>query len=62
MDQDELIAKLKGLISDGKMDEAKSFLADHQADLGEYYDKAKDLISGDGTADAVDKLKGFFGK
>lgn len=53
--------KIKGLISEGNLDQAKSFFEDHKGDLGDYYDKAKDLLGG-GAGDMIDKIKGLFGK
>jgi hypothetical protein len=61
MNKDEIMDKIKGMIGDGKMDDAKEFIEDHKDDLGEYYDKAKDMI-GSGLGDAVGKIKGIFGK
>ncbi|WP_283678311.1 hypothetical protein [Lentilactobacillus sp. Marseille-Q4993] len=61
MNKDEIIEKIKGLVGDGKMDDAKQFIEDHKDDLGDYYDKAKDMLGG-GADGIVDKIKGIFGK
>lgn len=63
MNKEELFDKVKGMIGDGKLDEAKGFLEEHKDDLGEYFEKAKDLLGNLDSADGImDKVKGLFGK
>ena len=59
MNVDELVAKVKELISNDKLDEAKKFIEEHKDELG---DKLHDLtgLLGDNADGLVDKLKGFF--
>jgi hypothetical protein len=59
MNKDDIMNKIKDLMSSGNLDDAKSFIEEHKDDLGDYYDKAKDLIGNDASG-IVDKIKGLF--
>ncbi|MBP1043035.1 hypothetical protein I6N95_18630 [Vagococcus sp. BWB3-3] len=60
MNVDELVAKVKDLISSEKFEEAKKFIEEHKDELG---DKAHELsgLFGDNADGLIDKVKGFFG-
>lgn len=53
--------KVKELVENENLDEAKKFIEDHKDEIG---DKVSDLshILGDNATDVVDKVKGFFKK
>jgi hypothetical protein len=59
MNKDEIMDKIKDLMSSGNLDDAKSFIEDHKDDLGDYYDQAKELI-GNNAGGIIDKIKGMF--
>lgn len=61
MNKDDIMKKVEDMIGEGNIDKAKSFIEDHKEDLGEYYEKAKELISNN-AGDVIDKVKGIFGK
>ncbi|TLQ03608.1 hypothetical protein FEZ51_08360 [Pediococcus stilesii] len=61
MNKDDIMKKVEDMIGEGNIDKAKSFIEDHKEDLGEYYEKAKDLISNN-AGDVIDKVKGIFDK
>lgn len=60
MNVDEIVAKVKELVSAEKIDEAKQFIEEHKDELG---DKLHDLtgLLGDNADGLLDKVKGFFG-
>lgn len=45
MNREELIQKVKDLIGEGNVEKAQQFVEDHKDDLGDYAEKAKDLIT-----------------
>lgn len=61
MNKDDIMKKVEDMIGEGNIDKAKSFIEDHKEDLGEFYEKAKDLISNN-AGDVIDKVKGIFDK
>ncbi|UDM31785.1 hypothetical protein [Lentilactobacillus laojiaonis] len=61
MDQKGIIDKVQDLVRNGDVDQAKSFIEDHKDDLGDYYQRAKDLLGNDGSG-ITDKIKNMFGK
>lgn len=60
MDQKELMEKVKELLKNGKVDEAKQFANDHKDELGGYFDTAKEAIKNVDLNGITDKLKNFF--
>lgn len=62
MDQKELMEKVKELLKNGKVDEAKQFVADHKEELGGYFDKAKEAVKNVDLNGITDKFKNFFNK
>lgn len=64
MNKEELLSKIQELVGEGNLDKAKSFLEENKDQLGEYYDKTKELLHVDegGVEGLLDKVKGFFGK
>lgn len=64
MNKDEIMAKIKELLSDGNLDKAKAFLEEHKADLGDYYEKAQTLLKdhADDVGGLLDKAKSLFDK
>lgn len=58
MKPEELFTKVKELISSGNLDSAKDFINEHQDELGDYFEKAKALLSQDGSL--LDKAKNLF--
>lgn len=61
MNKDEMIQKVKDLIGEGNIDAAKQFVDEHKDDLGDFADKAKDLISNFDPSDIADKAKDVAG-
>lgn len=68
MKPEELVAKAKEMLNDGKLEDAKAFIEEHKEDIG---DKIHDLtgLLGENAGDALhnaegmlDKVKGLFGK
>lgn len=59
MNINEIMDTVKGLVGEGKLEEAQTFIKDHKDDLGDYYDKAKDLIDGNSSS-LLDKAKDLF--
>ncbi|KRM78673.1 hypothetical protein FC84_GL000408 [Lapidilactobacillus dextrinicus DSM 20335] len=57
MNASELFDKVKGLVSGGNLDDAKSFIEDHKDELGDYLEQAKGLLDG---GDLLDKAKDLF--
>ncbi|MBZ1540165.1 hypothetical protein J6K67_02220 [Leuconostoc mesenteroides] len=61
MNKDEIVEKVKSLMSEGNIDKAKDFIEEHKEDLGENFDKLKDMI-GDNAEGIIGKIKGLFDK
>ncbi|TOZ02077.1 hypothetical protein [Leuconostoc pseudomesenteroides] len=61
MNKDEIVEKVKSLMSEGNLDKAKDFIEEHKEDLGENFDKLKGMI-GDNAEGVIGKIKGLFGK
>lgn len=55
----EIMDTVKGLVGEGKLEEARSYVEDHKDVLGDSYGKAMDLINGD-PSDILDNLKNLF--
>lgn len=53
--------KIKDMIGEGNIEKAKDFIEDHKEDLGEYYEKAKELVKNNAEG-VIDKVKDIFGK
>lgn len=63
MKPQEIFEKIQKMVGEGNIDKAKTFLEDNKDNLGDYFDQAKALISGNKAIDgAIDKVKGLFGK
>lgn len=63
MKPQELFDQVKEMIAKKDFSSAKDFIEDHKEDLGEYFDKAKDLVeNSDAVSEVIDKVKGIFGK
>ncbi|WP_019769741.1 hypothetical protein [Streptococcus sobrinus] len=63
MNSSELFNQVKELIEKKDFSAAQKFIDQHKDDLGDYLDKAKDLLADVKGADGVlDKVKGLFGK
>lgn len=57
----DLFNQVKDLIEKKDFDTAKKFVEDHKDELGEYLNKAKDLVAGSkGLDDVIGKVKGLF--
>ena len=57
----ELFNQVKKLIENKDFDAAKKFVEDHKDELGEYLDKAKDLVANSkGLNDVINKVKSIF--
>ena len=57
----ELFNQVKELIEKKDFDTAKKFVEDHKDELGEYLDKAKDLVANSkGLDDVISKVKSLF--
>ena len=57
----DLFNQLKELIKTKDFETAKTFVAENQEQLGEYFSQARQLISGSvGLDGLVGKIKGFF--
>ena len=57
----ELFNQVKKLIENKDFDAAKKFVEDHKDELGEYLDKAKDLVANSkGFNDVINKVKSVF--
>ena len=57
----ELFNKVKELIEKKDFDAAKKCVEDHKDELGEYLDKAKDLVANSkGLNDVINKVKSIF--
>lgn len=60
MNPDELIKKAKDLLTEGNIEKAQKLVEDHKDDLGDYYAKAKELLSSDQVDGLLDKFKKLF--
>ncbi|MDA3972417.1 hypothetical protein PF023_00030 [Enterococcus thailandicus] len=60
MNKDELIAKVKEMVNEGNLDEAKQFVEDHKDELGSYVEQAKHLLKDIDVDGITDKLKNLF--
>ncbi|EUJ41766.1 hypothetical protein [Brochothrix campestris] len=60
MAKEDLFAKIKTLVQEGKLDHAKGFYAEHKDSLGDYAAKAKTLIHSSKDENLVDKVKHLF--
>ena len=57
----ELFNQVKELIEKKDFDAAKKFVEEHKDELGEYLDKAKDLVANSkGLNDVINKVKSVF--
>ncbi len=57
----DLFNQVKELIETKDLEAAKTFVAENQEQLGEYFSQAQQLISGsEGLDGLVGKIKGFF--
>ncbi|WP_296123250.1 hypothetical protein [uncultured Streptococcus sp.] len=57
----ELFNQVKELIEKKDFEAAKTFVEDNKDNLGEYFDQAKTLVSGNEMiSGALDKIKGLF--
>ncbi|MQQ29432.1 hypothetical protein [Streptococcus mitis] len=57
----DLFNQVKELIETKDFEAAKTFVAENQDQLGEYFSQAQQLISGSESLDGlVGKIKGFF--
>lgn len=57
----ELFNQVKEMIEKKDFEAAKTFVEDNKDNLGEYFDQAKALISGNEMiSGALDKIKGLF--
>ena len=57
----ELFNQVKKLIENKDFDAAKKFVEEHKNELGEYLDKAKDLVANSkGLNDVINKVKSIF--
>ena len=61
MNPTELFNQIKELVEKKDFDAAKTFIAEHKDELGNYLEQAKALVSdSEGLSGAVDKLKNLF--
>lgn len=57
----ELFYQVKEMIEKKDFEAAKTFVEDNKDNLGEYFDQAKALVSGNEMiSGALDKIKGLF--
>ena len=57
----ELFNQVKEMIEKKDFEAAKTFVEDNKDNLGEYFDQAKALVSGNEMiSGALDKIKGLF--
>lgn len=57
----ELFNQVKEMIEKKNFEAAKTFVEDNKDNLGEYFDQAKALVSGNEMiSGALDKIKGLF--
>lgn len=60
MNKDELIAKVKEMVNEGNLDEAKQFIEDHKDELGNYVEQAKNFLKDIDVDGITDKIKSLF--
>lgn len=60
MNKDELIVKVKEMVNEGNLDEAKQFVEDHKDELGSYVEQAKHLLKDIDVDGITDKIKSLF--
>ncbi|MBO0482473.1 hypothetical protein [Candidatus Enterococcus courvalinii] len=60
MNKDELITKVKEMVNEGNLDEAKQFVEDHKDELGSYVEQAKHLLKDIDVDGITDKIKSLF--
>lgn len=60
MNKDELMAKVKEMVNEGNLDEAKQFIEDHKDELGNYVEQAKNLLKDIDVDGITDKIKSLF--
>lgn len=61
MSKNEWVDKVKELVGNGNVEEAKKFIEDHKDELGDKVSEFSHLL-GDNATGVVDKVKGFFKK
>lgn len=57
MNTEEMIQKVKDLIGEGNVEKAQKFVEDHKDELGDYAEKAKNMITNFNPDDFADKAK-----
>lgn len=60
MTKEELIKKAKELLNEGNIEKAKTFIDEHKDELGDYYEKAKNLVTSEKIDGLKERLKKFF--
>lgn len=60
MTKEELIKKAKELLNEGNIEKAKAFIDEHKDELGDYYEKAKILVTSEKIDGLKERLKKFF--
>ncbi len=60
MNKEELIQKVKDLIGEGNVEAAQKFVEEHKDDLGDFADKAKDMITNFNPDEFSEKAKHAF--
>lgn len=59
VEKNALLEKVKDLVGQGHVEQARQFIEEHKEELGEHYEKAKLFLNEKNTS-AVDKIKDFF--
>lgn len=63
MNPQDLFNQVKDMIEKKDFSAATDFINEHKDDLGNYFEQAKQLLSGaEGANGLLDKVKGIFGK
>lgn len=63
MNPTKLLDEIKKLVANKDLDGAKKFIEEHKDDLGDYLEQAQALLKGnEAVNDALNKVKGLFGK
>lgn len=60
MNKDELIQKVKDLIGEGNIETAQKFVEAHKDELGDFAEKAKDMITNFNPDEFSEKAKQTF--
>ena len=60
MNVEDIVKKVKELVGEGNIEKATQYIEDHKDELGDQYDKVKDLISKADVGGMLDKVKNFF--